>query len=46
MTEVESLGTMDDYSKLKERTKKLKVIESEDTETVKSTREELADEFI
>lgn len=45
-TETESLGTLDDFEKLKEKTRKIKVIESEETETCKSTREEKADEFI
>jgi hypothetical protein len=45
-TETESLGTIDDYDQLKDKTRKLKIIESEDTETVKSTREERSDEFL
>ena len=46
VTETESLGTMDDFDKLKEKTRKLKIIETEETETCKSTREECADEFL
>ena len=45
-TETESLGTMDDFEKLKEKTKRIKIIESEHTDSVKSTREEKADEFL
>jgi len=46
VTETESLGTMDDFEKLKDKTRKLKIIETEETETCKSTREECADEFL
>jgi len=46
VTDNESLGTMEDYDLLKDKTRKLKIIETEHTESVKSSREELSDEFL